>query len=273
MTRLWRTRPARFLGLAAGGSLLALALSACMIFPVTVSSVTGTYEPYNPSLANQGLPAEQVDFTVGGSPSGSLVCLIEVFSDAGQLLGSTVVTTGPQTGLAPTVDESVAVPITGEIFDGGPSNARVVCGGKSATTTVVGPTGTPPSACPASPPAQPSTPVQNQQSLVPTGATSVLLCEYNVLNPPLRLVAEQTVTNAAVVDRLTSESNSGSVPPPGTAQSCPADIGQDVDAYFVYQGKALWLWVDMTGCNPIIDRYGWSEDGGLVLDLRGLLGS
>jgi hypothetical protein len=99
----------------------------------------------------------------------------------------------------------------------------------------------------------------------------VLLCEYNSLNPPLGLVAEKTITDASLLSRLTSEANNGSVPPPGTAQSCPNDPGTSTDAYFVYANDVLWLWVNMGGCNPIIDQYGWSEDGQLAQDLSGIL--
>lgn len=83
---------------------------------------------------------------------------------------------------------------------------------------------------------------------------------------------EQT-DDASVVGRLTTEANSGWVPPPGTSQACPADFGKYTDAYFVYSDDFLWLWVNMGGCTPIIDRYGWSEDRRLVQDLQGLLGS
>jgi len=146
----------------------------------------------------------------------------------------------------------------------------------TTTTAPVTPslaTGEPPTACPSSAPPQPQTPASNEQVLVPTGATSVLLCDYETLNPPLGLNAERTITDSAMLARLTEEANSGSVPSPGTAQSCPVDLGQDVDAYFSYPtGEVLWLWVDMGGCTPIVDHYGWSEDWTLVNDLQGLLG-
>jgi hypothetical protein len=34
-----------------------MALSGCVFLPVTVNSVIGTYEPYNPMLGNEGIPA------------------------------------------------------------------------------------------------------------------------------------------------------------------------------------------------------------------------
>jgi len=112
-----------------------MALSSCDFLPVTVNSVIGTYEPYNPMVGNEGVPAEEVDFTVGGSPSGELVCLVEVLNDSGQRVGSTIMTTGPQSGNAASVNESIPVDITGNIFNGTAANAVVHCG-----TRVVGPT-------------------------------------------------------------------------------------------------------------------------------------
>ena len=130
-----RKRGFRFLALAVGGSLPALALSSCDFLPVTVNSVIGTYEPYNPMFGDEGIPAEQVDFTVGGSASGELVCLIDVLNDSGQRVGSTIMTTGQQSGDAASVNESIPVDITGNIFNGTAANAVVHCG-----TRAVGPT-------------------------------------------------------------------------------------------------------------------------------------
>jgi len=128
MAQLWRKRTVRLAGLALGGSVLALVLTSCQVLPVDVTSVTGTYEPYNPSLGDEGIPTEQVDFTVSGYTSGYIVCLIEVFNDSGQMVGSTVATTNPATGSSGTVDESVPVDITGDIFNGTAANAIVRCG-------------------------------------------------------------------------------------------------------------------------------------------------
>jgi hypothetical protein len=125
------------LGAGFAGPLLAVALSGCDFLPVTVTSVVGTYEPYNPMLGDEGIPAEQVGFTVGGSPSGELVCLVEVFNDSGQRVGSTIMTTGSQNGNDASVDESVPVDITGDIFDGTAANAVVHCGTRSVGPTRV----------------------------------------------------------------------------------------------------------------------------------------
>ena len=81
MAKLWQRRPLRLGGLMVGGLLLAFALTSCIAFSVTVNSVTGAYEPYNPMYATGGIPAEDVAFTVNGSPTAaSLTCLIEVFT-------------------------------------------------------------------------------------------------------------------------------------------------------------------------------------------------
>jgi len=109
---------------------------------------------------------------------------------------------------------------------------------------------------------------------VPGGATSALLCEYQSLNAPEGLIAHRTVSDSSTLERLTNEANSGSVPPAGTTQSCPADFGKSTDVYLTYANAGtLWLYVDMGGCDSIIDQYGWSEDGALVEDLQQLLGS
>jgi hypothetical protein len=135
-------------------------------------------------------------------------------------------------------------------------------------------TGLPPAACPANIPTAPGEPEANDESLVPGGATSVLLCEYQALNPPRGLTAERTVSDAATLARLVSEADTGYVPPQGAIDGCPADLGESVDAYFVFSdGGTLRLYIDMGGCNSIVDQYGWAQSGALVEDLRGLLGS
>lgn len=136
MARL-RLRHRRLVRLGAVGAVaaLALALSGCTGgLPTTVTSVTGTLEPYLPTLGDQGIPAEQVNFTVDDYSYGSadLVCLIGVRYD-GNLVGSTLVTIGsevgtPSQGGVGEVDESVAVEVDlPSPFDGTPSDASVGC--------------------------------------------------------------------------------------------------------------------------------------------------
>jgi len=131
MTHLWQKKSVRLLGLAAGSSVLALTLASCTGFAVTVNSVTGSYQPYNPMFATGGIPTEAVDFTVNGSPTENLVCLIEVFNDSGQMVGETVAGLGdPPGGWGSSPEESIGVSVTGDIFNGSSSNALVRCGQK-----------------------------------------------------------------------------------------------------------------------------------------------
>jgi hypothetical protein len=132
MAKLWQRRPLRLGGLMVGGLLLAFALTSCIAFSVTVNSVTGAYEPYNPMYATGGIPAEDVAFTVNGSPTAaSLTCLVEVFNNSGQMVGNTVAGLGePPGGWGSSQEESIGVSVTGDIFNGTSSNAFVKCGQK-----------------------------------------------------------------------------------------------------------------------------------------------
>ncbi len=88
---------------------------------VQVTSVTPTLEPYNPQLADQGIPAEQVDFAIRPGPGGSPVsCTIGVFR-SGREVGSTTMV-GPGSS-----SQSIDVAVRGANFDGSPSDARVRC--------------------------------------------------------------------------------------------------------------------------------------------------
>jgi hypothetical protein len=94
--------------------------------PVTVTSVTATTTPYDPTRAPAGYPAEQVDFTVGGSPSGQITCPIEVLH-GGVVVGSTVARIGLPAGSPSAVQKSVTVNVSGDNFNGNPSDAQVAC--------------------------------------------------------------------------------------------------------------------------------------------------
>jgi hypothetical protein len=91
---------------------------------VQVTSVTPTLEPYNPQLSNHGVPAEQVNFTVSGLPTSSthpyLHCHVAV-SHSGRQVGVTSMVAGA------TASQSGSVEVTGNNFDGQPSNAHVAC--------------------------------------------------------------------------------------------------------------------------------------------------
>ena len=93
---------------------------------MTVTSVTATLTPYNPQISNSGIPAEQVSFTVGGHPSGSFVCDIRVLR-AGKVVGTTQVGVGAPSGHPSSVQEGVAVSISGSTFPGTPADAQVAC--------------------------------------------------------------------------------------------------------------------------------------------------
>lgn len=82
-------------------------------------------------FGNEEIPAEQGDFTVGGPSSGDLVCLVEVLNDSG-LRHEALMTTGPPFGNADSVKESVAVVITGTIFNGTAARAVAHCGTRAA---------------------------------------------------------------------------------------------------------------------------------------------
>jgi hypothetical protein len=120
------------LGAISACSLLALALTSCVGgLTVTVNSVTGALEPYNPATASSGVPAEQVDFTVSDYTSGSspIVCLIDVYQN-GAMVGTTLATfgSGARTSTSGGVQESDAVDISSPSpFDGTPSDATVGC--------------------------------------------------------------------------------------------------------------------------------------------------
>lgn len=93
---------------------------------MNVTSVKATLEPYNPQLGNQGIPAEEVSFTVN-SVAGSSSCRIEVVR-SGRIVGSTTITIRPPSGESGSVTTSVPVErMKGGTFAGRPSNAHVVC--------------------------------------------------------------------------------------------------------------------------------------------------
>ena len=116
--------------------LLALVLSSCVGgLPVTITSVTGTWQAAPPGPAFGGVPSERVDFTVGDYTYGSttLVCLVDVRQD-GQLVGSELVTFGSEAGTATLrgVEESDVVGTSlPSPFNGTPSDAMVSCSTKA----------------------------------------------------------------------------------------------------------------------------------------------
>ncbi len=116
--------------------LLVLTLAACTSsttaptsrgsLPVKVTSVTATLTPYNPQYGSSGIPAEQIDFMVGGSPSGLFVCKIKVWR-WNKLVASATISARPPGGHPSSFQESWPVSIAGNTFAGKPSDARVDC--------------------------------------------------------------------------------------------------------------------------------------------------
>jgi hypothetical protein len=87
--------------------------------PANVTSVTATLEPYNPLYANQGIAAEQVNFTVS-SVTGYSSYKIDVVR-SGRIVGTTTPEWGPLGGSG-SVTETVPVEgIKGGTFAGNPS--------------------------------------------------------------------------------------------------------------------------------------------------------
>jgi hypothetical protein len=126
--------------------ILAVVLGACGLSTTVpssgsvaakVTSVVATLDPYNPMLANQGIPAEAVAFTIGPvAPDRQLSCDVRVFH-LGRLVGhgtvgvesAVTVGTGPVKGPVPgggTVSTTVEG-IRGGTFAGKPSDGQVTC--------------------------------------------------------------------------------------------------------------------------------------------------
>jgi hypothetical protein len=94
--------------------------------PVKVTSVTATLEPYNPQFGNHGIPAEQVNFTVG-TMARYFSCKVDVLR-AGRIVGTTKAVMASPLERTGSVTESVAVEgIRGDTFTGKPSDAHVTC--------------------------------------------------------------------------------------------------------------------------------------------------
>jgi hypothetical protein len=126
--------PRRGYGLALVGLIAIAGLTACGQqrsssagpLPVTVTSVTGTFTPYNPTLSSGGLPAEEVGFTVGGSPTGPFLCDVQV-RYSGRTVGHTSISASPPGGNPRTVQEAIEVTISRAAFAGTPADAQVTC--------------------------------------------------------------------------------------------------------------------------------------------------
>jgi hypothetical protein len=94
--------------------------------PVKVTSVTATLTPYNPQYRSSGIPAEEIDFIVGGSPSSPFVCTIRVWRSS-KLVGITTISAAPPVERQFWMQESWPVSIKGNTFAGTPADAHVDC--------------------------------------------------------------------------------------------------------------------------------------------------
>jgi len=242
--------------------------------PVTITSVTATLTPYNPTLGSAGIPAEEVDFTVGGSPSGPFVCDVHVLY-SGHEVGSTSISTNPPTGRPATLAESVPVTISRATFSGTPRDATVSCalssgqGGQGTTTTTTGtePTTTsttspgtvpvptsasgeaPPPASPAQAAIEPNAVGQacivterpgssenapQAPNALPSEPVAVDVVRIPGLNDP---ACQSGVVTAmgGLAAQLAADVNAAELVSPGAgARSCPADDGHGLDLVFRY---------------------------------------
>jgi hypothetical protein len=103
---------------------------------VVVTGVTGTLAPYDPMVASEGIPEENVAFTVYDPPTLGFFCDIQVRS-SGKLVGTLQVGIGALAGHPASASESVPVQINGPTFDGSASDASVSCSPANAGLPVV----------------------------------------------------------------------------------------------------------------------------------------
>jgi hypothetical protein len=109
-------------------------------------------------------------------------------------------------------------------------------------------------ACPARTPFPPLVSARpgSTKALVPHGATSVLICRYQGLNPPARawhLEHGRLVTTAGEVSRLSAKLDAIPPTPPGAVYSCPMEDGTVILLVFQYSsGSTDPVTVTLTGC-------------------------
>jgi hypothetical protein len=108
--------------------------------------------------------------------------------------------------------------------------------------------------CPALAPASISgTSVSARGVFVPRGATTLLLCRYQGLNPPAtahRLVRGRRLRTAKQIAQLAAELDA--LPLPTGVIHCPMDDGSEITATFGYKGAAsLTASIGLTGCRTV----------------------
>jgi hypothetical protein len=89
--------------------------------------------------------------------------------------------------------------------------------------------------------------------LIPRGATSLLLCRYQGLNPSAtarHLERERSLRDTAQIVQVTSELNT--LPMPSGVIHCPMDDGSEITATFSYEHAAsLTASIGLTGCRTV----------------------
>ena len=96
-------------------------------------------------------------------------------------------------------------------------------------------------------------------ALVPSGASSVLLCRYRGLNPDPRrhgtLADSRLITAARVVRQLSRRLDALPSMPPGT-YSCPSDDASELIAFFHYRRSSDDpVIVQLLGCGGVTNGY------------------
>ena len=129
------------------------------------------------------------------------------------------------------------------------------------------PVGAARSACPSKAPATPEVSARPGATvtLVPHGATSLLLCRYAGLNPQAdagRLERGRLAPTSAAVDRLAAGLDAIRPTPPGETFNCPFDDGSEILALFGYpSGPPNPVTIDLEGCrtatNGHVARWDW----------------
>jgi hypothetical protein len=117
-----------------------------------------------------------------------------------------------------------------------------------------------------------------RQTLVPPGATTLVVCRYNGLaepgilgDPGFALQSHGAARGQATVQRLASELNALPTPPPYGVEACPADFGTAAVAYFGYpSGPADPVTIALSGCEGLTDGYVAKDEGSVVSQVTGL---
>jgi hypothetical protein len=99
-------------------------------------------------------------------------------------------------------------------------------------------------------PGAPATP------LVPRGAQTLTICNYNGMNatpstPQFGLLGSLQTEDAATISQITAELDAIKPSPAGASYNCPMDDASDAILYFSYGSADVAVTVDTKGCNNI----------------------